>query len=141
MTQPARTYSNDELAIAWYPNRCIHSARCITSLPKVFDPRRRPWIELGDETADRLAAAVERCPTGALHYRRTDGGPQEQAAEETTITPVPNGPLYVRGNVQIVDAEDRLIREDVRMALCRCGSSANKPFCDNSHLRVRFQAP
>jgi CDGSH-type Zn-finger protein len=42
--------------------------------------------------------------------------------------------------VRIVDADGRLIREDTRVALCRCGASGNKPFCDGSHRRIGFQA-
>ena len=78
------------------------------------------------------------CPTGALHFRRLDGGEQEAPQAKTTVEPRPNGPLFVRGWVRIVDDEGRLIREDTRLALCRCGASANKPFCDGSHRRIGF---
>ena len=67
-----------------------------------------------------------------------DGGENEVAAAETTVEPRPNGPLFVRGRLKIVDADGRLIREDTRLALCRCGASENKPFCDGSHRRVGF---
>ena len=63
---------------------------------------------------------------------------QEEGDEVTTIEPRPNGPLFVRGRVKIVDAEGRLIREDTRVALCRCGGSKNKPFCDGTHRRIGF---
>jgi CDGSH-type Zn-finger protein len=53
-------------------------------------------------------------------------------------TPRPNGPLFIRGRVRIIDPDGRLIREDTRLALCRCGASENKPFCDGSHRRVGF---
>ena len=46
----------------------------------------------------------------------------------------------VRGQVRIVDPNGGLIREDTRVALCRCGASGNKPFCDGSHRRIGFQA-
>jgi hypothetical protein len=62
----------------------------------------------------------------------------EQPQEETTVEPRPNGPLFVRGLVRIVDPDGELIREDTRVALCRCGASQNKPFCDGSHLRISF---
>jgi CDGSH-type Zn-finger protein len=84
------------------------------------------------------AATIESCPTGALHYRRLDDGPQEQPPAETTVEPRPNGPLFVRGSVRIVDPDGHLIREDTRVALCRCGASENKPFCDGSHLLIGF---
>ena len=52
----------------------------------------------------------------------------------------PNGPLHVRGRVRIVGTGGQLIREDTRIALCRCGASENKPYCDGSHRRVGFRA-
>ena len=82
---------------------------------------------------------VMTCPTGALHFERLDGGSQEPQPTETTIDARPNGPLYVRGNLRITGPGGRLIREDTRLALCRCGHSENKPFCDGSHRRVGFR--
>jgi CDGSH-type Zn-finger protein len=52
--------------------------------------------------------------------------------------PAPKGPLFLRGRIRIKDADGRLIREDTRVALCRCGASENKPFCDGSHRRIGF---
>jgi CDGSH-type Zn-finger protein len=111
---------------------------CVRGLPQVFDPEARPWVVVDAAGADAVAATIETCPTGALHYRRLDGGQQEQPPTETTIEPRPNGPLFVRGPVHMVDADGRLIREDTRVALCRCGASGNKPFCDGSHRRIGF---
>jgi CDGSH-type Zn-finger protein len=62
--------------------------------------------------------------------------------QETTITPYRDGPLLVRGPFRIVDQEGREIetgREIV--ALCRCGKSRIRPFCDGTHKLVRFRAP
>ena len=96
---------------------------------------------LDGHTADEIAEVVERCPTGALHYRRLDGGPEEQAPADTTIRPTRDGPLYVRGHVVVRDEAGEVIREDTRMALCRCGNSRQMPFCDNSHRLVGFRDP
>jgi CDGSH-type Zn-finger protein len=111
---------------------------CVRRLPQVFNPEVRPWVVVDAADADTVAATIESCPTGALHYRRLDGGLQEQPPAETTVEPRPNGPLFVRGSVRIVDPDGHLIREDTRVALCRCGASENKPFCDGSHLRIGF---
>jgi CDGSH-type Zn-finger protein len=104
----------------------------------VFVPEARPWVVVDAADAEAVAAAIESCPTGALHYRRLDGGSEEQQPPETIVEPRPNGPLFVRGRVRIVDGEGALIREDTRVALCRCGASENKPFCDGSHRRIGF---
>jgi uncharacterized Fe-S cluster protein YjdI len=101
--------------------------------------RRRPWIDLEAASADAIAAAVELCPTGALHYVREDDGPQEAAPQEVTVRVVRNGPYLLRGRVSILDDEGRVIREDTRVALCRCGQSQHMPFCDNSHRASGFR--
>ena len=138
--QPARIYENDTIAVAWYPERCVHSARCIAGLPDVFDPGRKPWVVLEGHTADEIAAVVQHCPTGALHFSRRDGGPAEGVPGETTILVVPDGPLFVHGDVTVADEHGTVIRRDTRMALCRCGQSEHKPFCDNTHRRIGFRA-
>jgi CDGSH-type Zn-finger protein len=87
---------------------------------------------------EEIAATVKLCPTGALHFERLDGGPQEEMPEETTISERPNGPLFVHGRVRI-RRQDGSVRDDTRVALCRCGQSANKPFCDGTHRRIGFR--
>ena len=56
------------------------------------------------------------------------------------MTPVEDGPLAVRGDL-VVRLEDGALERLPRAALCRCGKSHNKPFCDNSHLKAGFRAP
>jgi uncharacterized Fe-S cluster protein YjdI/CDGSH-type Zn-finger protein len=124
--------------VQWEPRLCIHVRNCVRGLPQVFDPEARPWVHVEAADPDEIAATIETCPTGALHYSRLDGGPQEQPAGGTMVEPRPNGPLFLRGNIRIVDADGEVIREDTRVALCRCGGSRNKPFCDGSHKRIGF---
>jgi len=138
-TPPQRVYQNDAIAVYWEPSRCIHSGKCVGGLPQVFQPTARPWVAIDAAPADAIAEVVARCPSGALHFARLDAGPPEAAPAETTITPQPNGPLYMRGRVRIVAADGTVLREDTRMALCRCGHSQNKPFCDGSHHKIGFQ--
>jgi CDGSH-type Zn-finger protein len=56
------------------------------------------------------------------------------------VTPIRNGPLLVTGDIE-VRREDGTVERLPRVTLCRCGSSKNKPFCDNQHLAVGFRAP
>jgi CDGSH-type Zn-finger protein/uncharacterized Fe-S cluster protein YjdI len=131
-------YANDVIEIHWEPGFCIHTGNCVRGLGGVFDPSARPWVDVGGADPDAIAETVMTCPTGALHFRRLDGGPQEESTAETTVEPRPNGPLFVRGRLKILDPDGKLIRTDTRLALCRCGASENKPFCDGSHRRVGF---
>ena len=132
-----REYEGNGIVVAYELRRCIHAAECVKGLPAVFDPDRRPWIQAAEADADAVAEVVRRCPTGALTYRRTDGAPQE-APPEAAVEAVPDGPLHVRGAVELRDHEGALCWTGMRAALCRCGASNNKPFCDNSHRKVGF---
>ena len=58
-----------------------------------------------------------------------------------TVKPLPNGPLQVKGEVEVLDAQGNPIPgKGGDIFLCRCGHSANKPFCDGSHKRVEFKS-
>jgi uncharacterized Fe-S cluster protein YjdI len=137
-----RPYTGTGITVYYDAERCRHVAECVRGLPLVFDPRRRPWI-LADNEPDKvlLAEVVRRCPTGALHYQ-LENGPPEVPDPVTTVTAVPDGPLLVRGDLRL-DLGERGVLVETRAALCRCGRSENKPFCDGSHERLawRSQAP
>jgi CDGSH-type Zn-finger protein len=61
--------------------------------------------------------------------------------EQTRITALDNGPYLVKGPVLLVDAEGNEFRADrSTVALCRCGRSMTKPFCDGTHSKIGFRA-
>src|SRR5687767_13158140 len=112
-----REYSRPEIRVLWFASRCIHSAACVRALPVVFDPARRPWIDMDAADADAIAGAVVKCPTGALQYERLDGGENEQATGTVQVTPVRNGPYFIRGRVDVVDPATRETHTEMRLAL------------------------
>lgn len=134
-----RSYRTDDIVVHWDSELCIHAAMCLRGLPNVFDVASSPWIAIEAAPADEIAATVEQCPSGALTYHRTDGAPDEQAPAETTVVPWPNGPLMVRGTVEVRDAKGEVFTAGPRFTLCRCGASRNQPFCDLSHRRIGFR--
>jgi uncharacterized Fe-S cluster protein YjdI/CDGSH-type Zn-finger protein len=136
-----REYSTERITVQWFASRCIHSANCVRSLPDVFDPQRRPWVHPTAATADAIATAVLRCPTGALHFIRHDGAAQEVPDVPATVTPIRNGPLYVRGDVEVRGLDGHPLRRDTRMSLCRCGLGERMPFCDNTCRKARWLEP
>ena len=140
MERDVHEYDGAEITVTYDVKRCIHARECVRGLPEVFDPEKRPWIAPDDADADDLAEVITRCPTGALHFERRDGGWEETVPEENTVSVVADGPLYARGDVEVVGEEGEELLSDTRVAFCRCGASANKPLCDNSHLDVEFEA-
>lgn len=141
MDQKIHTYENDEIAVSYDVKRCIHVKECVKGLSKVFDPNKRPWIQPENSSASEIRNIVERCPTGALHYRMKDQSEEEQVSETNTISISPDGPIYIRGNIEVQDENGEVLLRDTRWALCRCGKSGNKPACDNTHREINFEAP
>jgi len=134
----ARKYTCDEIIVTYQPRRCTHVGECLRRAPKVFNTWEQPWVQVENGTVREIVEAVEHCPTGALHYERTDGGAQEQPRAINSVIVSRNGPYYVRGDLEIVMPDGSVLR-DTRAALCRCGASQNKPFCDNAHRASAFR--
>lgn len=63
-----------------------------------------------------------------------------ESNEPATITPRDNGPYRVEGPVRLIDVEGKVIRSEGGFALCRCGGSNNKPFCDRTHASIGFES-
>lgn len=139
MEENIHTYESEDITIEFDSKRCLHSAECVRGLNSAFDLQKKPWIQPEEASAEQLKETVHKCPTGALQYSDTDI--QERPARENTITIVPDGPLYLRGDIEIQNAEGETLLKDTRVALCRCGESDNKPLCDNSHDEIEFKAP
>jgi CDGSH-type Zn-finger protein/uncharacterized Fe-S cluster protein YjdI len=147
MPEKIHEYKTDPLTVQYNAKRCIHAAECVRRLPRVFDANKRPWVQPGNAEANAVAGVVVKCPTGALHFTRSDEGPVEHPDKHNTLTIVANGPVYVRGDLELckdIPAADSIETPEIplhetRMALCRCGASGNKPFCDNSHHNIAFE--
>lgn len=73
--ETVKRYSNGEITVVWQPSLCTHSGICARGLPKVFDPRRRPWVILDGFDSETIASQVERCPSGALSLERNTPEP------------------------------------------------------------------
>ncbi len=141
-----KEYSNGEVSVFWKPELCIHSANCLIGLPGVFNNSKRPWIDIKGGPTKDIITAVNTCPSRALTFLKNTRiksqsrkkGPKK-AAKFARIQVLKNGPILVTGNFIIRDANKKKIRvETETAALCRCGASKTKPFCDGNHLAENF---
>ena len=120
---------------------CAHAGLCTDNLSEVFRLREEPWIDASAADADAVVAQVQRCPSGALTVSvDRDADPVEEELPQG-VTPVPNGPYRVTGGVQVLAADGSAYEVRNRQTLCRCGGSGNKPFCNGTHWKIRFDAP
>jgi len=136
-----KEYSNDEVTIVWQPKMCIHSEKCFRGLPSVFKPKDKPWIHPEGATTEQIINQVRACPSGALSYYINDANasiPDEEKISEMKVQVTKNGPLMLSGGVTI-ELPDGSTEIKKTAALCRCGHSGNKPYCDGSHKKKGFE--
>ncbi|MBU6340305.1 MAG: (4Fe-4S)-binding protein [Bacteroidetes bacterium] len=136
-----KKYHNNDITVIWKPDACIHSTLCWKNLQAVFDPRKKPWINLDAAETEKIIAQIEKCPSGALSWVKNEAG--ESAVEhvdiETIVETIPNGPLMVYGNIAVKDAAGNETHKNKVTAFCRCGASGNKPYCDGTHQKIGFE--
>ena len=140
MKDITKHYDAGEVTIVWKPALCIHAAECVKALPKVYNPKAKPWITPEHASADEIRSQVAKCPSGALSISENNAPAKPSVHNETTsITVSPNGPLLCKGEVEIRHADGKTEMKNKVTAFCRCGASSNKPYCDGSHNSSGFQ--
>ncbi len=136
MASEPQDYRGENITIRFDGDRCIHSRNCVLGLPHVFQANvPGAWIKPDNGSVEELIAVARSCPSGAIAYRRHDGGDPERAPDVNVIRVLENGPLVVHADLHIAGEEPRL-----RATLCRCGESKSKPYCDGSHREAGFAA-
>ncbi len=63
-----KEYSNGEITIVWNQQKCIHAAKCVGTLPQVYQPKEKPWIKIENATTEALTEQIKLCPSGALSF-------------------------------------------------------------------------
>ncbi len=113
-----KQYTNGEITIVWKPDACIHSTLCWRGMVDVFNPKKRPWINMEGAESEALIAQVEKCPSGALSFFRNN---KAEAQPET------------------VEVETIVEATSHKVTFPCCGAFGNKPYCDGSHRKIDFK--
>lgn len=125
-----------EVVVRFDHTRCIHARHCVLDRPDVFVPNvQGAWIHPDRATPAQMLELAHNCPSGAIQCEHTDGTAMEAAPRVNTVRLRENGPLAFRAPVSIDG-----VGCGHRLAVCRCGQSANKPYCDGSHEAAGFSA-
>lgn len=135
-----KEYKNEHIIVHWFPEVCAHPGICLRLLPEVFNLQQRPWVNVDAAEPEVIISAIDKCPSGALRYSIPEGSKVdtkiaygvgnidfERSNPASVINRVSaNGPLSVEGQTAVIGG---------KMALCRCGLSKSRPFCDGTHLK------
>ena len=133
----ADRYEAEEVIVLDNRGTCCHFGNCTDHLPAVFHHEGDPFVTPGGATADEIEAIVRQCPSGALGFIK-DGEQYQGEEREPEIFVSHNASYYVRGGIELEGEpmNEGALRE--HYALCRCGQSKNKPFCDGTHWYAHF---
>ena len=130
-------YAGKALTIHDNRGTCCHSGNCTDHLPSVFNLKTEPMISPDAADPDTIINIIRQCPSGALSFTRnaTDYTGEER---DPAIFVSKDGPYHVQGGIDLRHEQrnDGALLE--HFALCRCGHSKNKPFCDGTHWYVKF---
>jgi uncharacterized Fe-S cluster protein YjdI len=157
-----RKYSNEEITVYWKPSACVHASYCYRELIEVFDPGRRPWVDMKGASTEKIIEVVNMCPTEALTWKWNDEAKNNSVGSDQsnhirfrrpellvhdTSTPEENpvtlkimidGPVVLKGDFSLAySGVSKDFREGI-VSICRCGASDHQPFCDGQHRKIGF---
>ena len=132
------SYEGRKITIHDNRSICAHAGICTDQLSSVFRMKQEPWIDPDAASVEDIITVVNACPSGALSYSIEEVERSEQSGS-TEIFISLNGPYFITGDVDLVDTTCGQGASKSKFALCRCGGSKNKPFCDGSHWHNDFK--
>lgn len=131
-------YPGEKITIHFNRSICSGAAECVRGLPSVFKSGDGgDWIRPDEASVETIAAAIKKCPSGALSYT-LDNRLKIDERDIAKISIIKNGPYNVEA-VEVAEKPTPTKCSNSKMALCRCGHSKNKPFCDYSHAEKGWQ--
>ena len=160
MEKGDRDYTNGEITVQWRPAKCVHATTCYRELLEVFNPRKRPWVNMNGASTEEIIKVVEKCPTQALNWywndeqkraelekARAEAKAKEKQQDEAVpveVKPVKinimkDGPILLQGKFRIVGEDGNILKTLSMTSLCRCGHSGTNPFCDGTHRKYGFR--
>ena len=121
-----KKYTNKNITITWEPEKCVHSTNCWKGLVGVFNPKAKPWVNLGGADDEKIVDQVLKYPSGALgHFYNSTGKPREQKVNFNS------GAM-----VAAKEPKKELLEAGKPYAWCACGRSEKQSFCDGTHLKT-----
>lgn len=132
-------FKGEKLTVVDNIGICCHAGECVKGAPKAFftfDGSKR--ISKPDEDAkENIIQTIRKCPSGSLAYK-LNGKLYDEYFSQEEIFISKNGPLHIRGGIQLDDPATKELVSKEHYTLCRCGASKNKPFCDGTHKKINF---
>jgi CDGSH-type Zn-finger protein len=144
-----RAPHRDQATVLDGPAEVLEDAEALCAFARFCDNAGSIWQLIGESgdpaKAQIVAHEAHCCPSGRLVLRSKATGATDEPSLPASIVLIEDpekqasGPIYVRGGIPIASLDGEPYEVRNRVALCRCGASNNKPFCDGSHVDVAFR--
>ena len=132
----AKVFKGDKIVVKDGHSLCVHAGYCGIRFTNIWKMLK----ESGDpEVRDKIKVMVDLCPSGTLAHALDESSEVVEPELPKEIGVVADGPLWVSGRITVERRDGKPIEVRNRITLCRCGQSANKPFCDGMHKENGFK--
>ena len=133
-----QTYKGKELTINFNRSICAGASECVKGLSSVFKSGDGSnWIFPDEGSSENIIKTVSACPSGALSYT-IEGKTSIDTRTKPSINIIKDGPYAVEG-IKLEGMSVPTNFSSTKYALCRCGFSKNKPYCDYSHAQNNWK--
>src|SRR5512138_2618445 len=113
MDKTDRKYTNGEITVFWQPKKCIHATTCYRELIEVFNPRKRPWVNMDGAPTEEIIRVVKLCPTQALSFEYNKDIEKEKQESvqmasneiDAEVRVMEDGPLILKGNFIVYNTD------------------------------------
>jgi len=114
---------------------CVHSGFCRDRISDIWEMRKD---SADSQVLAQIIDKIDNCPSGALAYALEADGENIEPKLPREIVVIPDGPLWVTGEIPVERSDGLPLETRNRVTLCRCGASAMKPLCDGTHKEIGF---
>ena len=131
-----KNYEGKEINITFNRSICSGAAYCVKKFPNIYsESSSTNWISPDKGTIEEVIRSIKNCPSGALSYE-LNGKREFENFDKPTLHIKKRGPLNVKGDFELEKMSFSTHANVHKYALCRCGNSKNKPFCDYTHETI-----
>lgn len=133
-----REWTGDGIAMTDDKSLCWHAGFCVREYGKAWD---LVGTATGEKETTRVRDMIHACPSSRLQFHAPPGSEPVEPELAPRVALIDDGPLFVQGDISLESADGETYEPLNRMSLCRCGASANKPYCDGTHSSIDFKDP
>lgn len=129
-----KEYTNGKITVLWKPDQSIHSGICLRGLPKVFDLKQKPWVNMDAASSEDIVNLVKECPSKALLIKGVKF--KEKDNSEVEVKLINDGPLIIKNYATVFDRKNTEFFKEI-VYFSRSGRSDSFPYYDGPYAQPK----